>query len=119
MAGAGETLRVVSQRERGLDRWYAVLPLYADVQLDSAGDVDELLALGVPDRRLATLPQAYERIVDAVGAEPRFRDAGPTVAGLCPELAGYGLPELLQHDDLRHHAVPRRLPDPVRRAVRR
>ncbi|WFE28505.1 hypothetical protein O7623_04645 [Solwaraspora sp. WMMD791] len=105
MADAGETLRVVSQRERSLDRWYAVLPLYAGVQLDLADDVDDLLALGVPDRRLATLPQAYERIVDAVGAEPRFRDAVPMVASLCAELAAYGLPELLQHDDLHDAQV--------------
>ncbi|MFY1693989.1 hypothetical protein [Solwaraspora sp. WMMA2101] len=105
MADAGETLRVVSQRERNLDRWYAVLQLYAGVQLDLADDVDDLLALGVPDRRLATLPQAYAQLVDAVGAEPRFRDAVPVVAGLCAELAGYGLPELLQHDDLHDAQV--------------
>jgi hypothetical protein len=105
MADAGETLRVVAQRERSLDRWYAVLPLYAGVQLDLAGDVDDLLALGVPDRRLATLPQAYARLVDGVGADRRFRDAVPMVADLCAQLAGYGLPELLQHDDLHDAQV--------------
>lgn len=105
MADAGETLRVVTQRERSLDRWLDVLPRYAEVQLDLAGDVEELLALGVPDRRLATLPAAYERLVDAVGAEQRFRDAAPLVAGLCDELAGYGLPELLQNDDLHDAQV--------------
>ncbi|MDG4770945.1 aminoglycoside phosphotransferase family protein [Solwaraspora sp. WMMD792] len=105
MADAGETLRVVTQREQSLDRWYDVLPLYAAVQLDLADDVDDLLALGVPDRRLATLPQAYERIIGAVGAERRFRDAAPMVADLCAELAQYGLPELLQHDDLHDAQV--------------
>ncbi|MFV2128182.1 hypothetical protein ACFHWS_27200 [Micromonospora sp. LOL_013] len=72
------------------------------VQLDLADDVDDLLALGVPDRRLATLPQAYARIV---GADRRFRDAAPMVADLCAELAQYGLPELLQHDDLHDAQV--------------
>ena len=105
MADAGQTLRVVTQREQSLDRWHAVLPLYAGVQLDLAGDVDDLLALGVPDRRLATLPAAYERLVHEVGAERRFRDATPMVADLCGELAGYGLPELLQHDDLHDGQV--------------
>lgn len=105
MADAGQTLRVVSQREQSLDRWYDVLPLYAAVQLDLADDVDDLLALGVPDRRLATLPQAYARIVDEVGAGRRFRDAAPMVADLCAELAQYGLPELLQHDDLHDAQV--------------
>ncbi|WP_326552587.1 aminoglycoside phosphotransferase family protein [Micromonospora sp. NBC_01813] len=105
MADAGETLRVVTQREHSLDRWRDVLPLYAGVQLDLAGDVDDLLALGLPDRRLATLPDAYARIVDEVGAEQRFRDAVPMVAELCAELAEYGLPELLQHDDLHDAQV--------------
>ncbi|MEU3454666.1 aminoglycoside phosphotransferase family protein [Micromonospora sp. NPDC006766] len=105
MADAGETLRVVTQREQSLDRWRAVLPLYAGVQLDLADDVDDLLALGVPDLRLATLPKAYERLVDEVGAERRFHDAAPMVADLCEELAGYGLPELLQHDDLHDGQV--------------
>ncbi|WJK36045.1 hypothetical protein [Solwaraspora sp. WMMA2065] len=77
----------------------------AAVQLDLADDVDDLLALGVPDRRLATLPQAYARIIDVVGAERRFRDAAPMVADLCAELAQYGLPELLQHDDLHDAQV--------------
>ncbi|MFD2767922.1 phosphotransferase [Micromonospora eburnea] len=105
MADAGETLRVVTQREQSLDRWRDVLPLYAGVQLDLAEDVDDLLALGVPDLRLATLPKAYERLVDEVGADRRFHDAAPMVADLCEELAGYGLPELLQHDDLHDGQV--------------
>ncbi|MFV2105423.1 hypothetical protein [Micromonospora sp. LOL_015] len=95
MADGGETLRVVTQRERSLDRWRDVLPRYAGVQLDLADDVDDLLALGLPDRRLATLPEAYARIVDEVGAPRRLRDAVPMVAELCAELAEYGLPELL------------------------
>jgi len=115
MADAGETLRVVTQRERSLDRWRDVLPLYAGVQLDLAYDVNDLLVLGLPDRRIATLPEAYARIVDEVGAQRRFRDAVPMVAELCAELAEYGLPELWQYDDLhdaqvfvrdgRHHVL--------------
>jgi hypothetical protein len=105
MADAGESLRTVAARERSLDRWYDVLPLYAGVQLDLAQDVDDLLALGVPDMRLAALPKAYERLMDETGAEQRFRDAAPTVADLCDELAAYGLPELLQHDDLHDGQV--------------
>ncbi|MFI6822724.1 aminoglycoside phosphotransferase family protein [Micromonospora sp. NPDC050187] len=105
MPDAGETLRVVTQREQSLDRWHAVLPLYAGVQLDLADEVDDLLALGVPDLRLATLPKAYARLLDEVGADRRFHDAVPMVADLCDELAGYGLPELLQHDDLHDAQV--------------
>ncbi len=105
MADAGETLRTVVARERSLDRWYDVLPLYAGIQLDLADEVDELCAVGVPDRRLAGLPQAYERLMDEIGAERRFRGATPMVADLCAELAAYGLPELIQHDDLHDGQV--------------
>jgi hypothetical protein len=100
MADAGESLRTVTARERSLARWYEVLPRYAGVQLDLADDVDDLLALGIPDLRLATLPTSYSRLMDEIGAEPRFHAAAAMVTDLCDDLAGYGLPELLQHDDL-------------------
>jgi hypothetical protein len=105
MADAGESLRTVAPRERSLDRWYDVLPRYATLQLDLADEVDELLALGVPDLRLATFPKAYERLVEESGADHRFRAAMPMVADLCDELATYGVPELLQHDDLHDGQV--------------
>jgi hypothetical protein len=105
MADAGERLREVVARERDLGRWLDVLPLYAGVQLDLAGDVDDLLAMGLPDMRLSALPQAYERLLDEIDAERRFRDAVPMVAELCEKLAAYGLPELLQHNDLHDGQV--------------
>jgi hypothetical protein len=105
MSDAGEPLRTVVAREHSLDRWYDVLPLYAGVQRDLAGDVGHLLAAGVPDRRLASLPEAYGQLMDEIGAEQRFRDGGLMVTDLCAELASYGLPELLQHDDLHDGQV--------------
>ncbi|MFK3979758.1 aminoglycoside phosphotransferase family protein [Micromonospora sp. NPDC050397] len=105
MSDGGESLRTVAPREASLKRWYDILPLYAGIQLDLAPDVDDLLALGVPDMRLAVLPSAYERLMDEIDAERRFRDAAPMVADLCGELAAYGLPELLQHDDLHDGQV--------------
>jgi hypothetical protein len=105
MADAGETLRSVSARERSLDRWLDVLPRYASVQLELAGEVDALLAAGVPDMRLKTLPAAYAKLLDEVGAEQRFRDAVPVVESLCDRLSAYGIPELLQHDDLHDGQV--------------
>jgi hypothetical protein len=105
MADAGEQLRVVVPREQSLGRWLDVLGLYAGVQLDLAGEVDALLALGVPDMRLSTLPRKYAGLMDEIDAEPRFRAAATRVAELCDELAAYGLPELLQHDDLHDGQV--------------
>lgn len=105
MADAGESLRTVIPRERSLDRWLDVLARYASLQLDLAQDVDDLLAMGVPDMRLATLPKGYARLMEETDAPQRFRDAAPMVTDLCAELAAYGLPELLQHDDLHDGQV--------------
>lgn len=105
MTDAGTQLRQLQERERDLSRWLDVLPLYAGLQLDLAGDVDELLALGVPDMRLATLPARYERFVEEVVVEERFRVAAPRVAELCAELAAYGVAETIQHDDLHDGQV--------------
>jgi hypothetical protein len=105
MHDAGEQLRVVQARERSLDRWLDVLPAYARLQLDLAGDADSLVALGVPRLTLAGLADRYLALVDLVGAEPRFRAAAPRVAELAEELASYGIPDTLQHDDLHDGQV--------------
>jgi hypothetical protein len=105
MADAGTPLRRLQAEERDLGRWLDVLPLYAGLQLELAGDVDELLAAGVPDLRLATLPDAYERFVAEVDVEERFRAASPRVAELCAQLVSYGIPETIQHDDLHDGQV--------------
>ena len=105
MADAGTTLRRLQADERDLSRWLDVLPLYAGLQLDLVGDVDELLALGVPDLRLGTLPERYERFVEEVEVEQRFRDAVPLVAELSEQLAAYRIPETIQHDDFHDAQV--------------
>ena len=105
MEDAGETLRVLSPREQSLDRWLELLPLYAGVQLDLVDVVDDLIALGVPDMRLAVLPDKYDRLVDEIGADARFREAGAQVRELCDEVAAYGVDETIQHDDLHDAQV--------------
>lgn len=105
MADAGETLRVVVPRERSLDRWLDALRLYAETQLAMTGSVEELLAAGVPDLRLEVLPDKYAALMDVIDAEQRFRDALPRVKELADELAGYGIAETLQHDDLHDGQV--------------
>ena len=66
-----------------------MLPQYAALQVAMTEDVETLLALGVPDLRLATLPERYEQLLDEVGAERRFRDAVP--AGGRPPRPGRGV----------------------------
>lgn len=131
MADAGIRLRELVEAERDVSRWLDVLPRYARLQVDLAGAAAELLALGAPDMRLAVLPARYESLLDELDAldvldrletaagddrlgvpvvRPseemrRLRDAVPRVAAMCRELAGYGIAETIQHDDLNDGAV--------------
>ena len=100
MADAGRRLREVVAEEGNLHRWLDVLPATARIQLAMEPDVEALLSLGVPDMRLATLPDGYARLMDTLQAEQRFRSAHARVIELCEELATYGIAETLQHDDL-------------------
>ena len=68
----GERLRELFEREHHPRPWEEILPAYADLQLASAPELDDLVAQGVHDLRL-------DRI---------------------PELAAFGIPETIQHDDL-------------------
>ena len=110
MADAGTRLREIVERERDLTCWLEILPLYAGLEIDLSGDVDELLALGVPDLRLSKLPAKYQEMLDHLRDLPspdRRRLVGDVsrVREQCEELAGYGLPETIQHDDFHDGQV--------------
>ena len=109
MEDAGRRLRELVEEERGFERWLDVLPLYAGVQLDLAGEADDMVALGVPDLRLAALPARFEQLLDEVALPEEERGRAnasvPRVRELCDELAGYGLPETIQHDDFHDAQV--------------
>lgn len=126
MADAGTRLRDLVERERDVSRWLDVLPAYAGLQLDLAGDAAALIALGAPDLRLAVLPGRFERLMDALEQDvgdaaatgrpaageaarrpllARARAAVPRVATMCEELAAFGIPETIQHDDLHDAAI--------------
>jgi len=110
MADAGTRLREIVERERDLVCWLKILPLYAGLQVDLADQADELVAVGVPDLRLSTLPSKYEQLLDDLPTLPsddRRRLAGNVsrVQEMCEELAGYGLSETIQHDDFHDGQV--------------
>jgi len=105
MADAGQRLREVVAAERSLKRWLDILPATARIQLAMEPDVDALLALGVPDMRLATLPDGYAQLMDVLDAEDRYRDGLARVVELAEELATFGIAETLQHDDLHDGQV--------------
>ena len=100
MGDGGLRLREVIEREQSLDRWLDILPRYGQLQLDAASAADELVALGVPDRRLSLLADQYEDLLRIIEPPAGARDSLPRVRELCSELASYALPETAQHDDL-------------------
>jgi hypothetical protein len=105
MEDAGTRLREVIEEERDLSRWVDVLDGAADIARAMEPDVERLVAAGVPDRRLAVLPDRYAEVVGSADVEQRFRDAVPRVREMAEELASYGVAETLQHDDLHDGQV--------------
>jgi Phosphotransferase enzyme family len=115
MADAGRPLREIVAEERSLDRWLDVLPLYGSVQVGLSDDADVLVALGVPDLRLAVLPETATAMLDALDElapdefpleeRLRLRAALSVVGERCAELAAYGVPETIQHDDFHDGQV--------------
>ena len=105
MADAGPRLREAVAEERSLARWHDVLAAYARIQIACEDDMDALLALGLPDRRLHTLPGSYAALLAGLDdTDPRL--PGPdAIRDLCDELAAFGIRETVQHDDLHDGQV--------------
>jgi hypothetical protein len=95
----------VRLRELGPGPLAPALRLYAEIQVGEVAHVDELLRLGVPDVRLPLLAGSYEPFFEHERpVDPdelvRLRALAPRFRELCTELAAFGLPDSLQHDDL-------------------
>ncbi len=108
----GVTLRSLVRSTRDLGHWERVLTLYAEVQIDLTSRANELLELGVPDRRLTMLADCYEQLLTDTDAllighpnglsmeeYQRLRQFAPQFRGICEQLAVYGIPETLHHED--------------------
>lgn len=85
--------------------WLELLPRYAELQRGEAARVRDHLARGVPDFRAVALPARYAEFLGAdLPLDPReierFRAFAPGFAELCGELASFGIPDTVQHDDL-------------------
>ena len=107
LADAGTPIRVFGNPP---ETWLVALPLYAELQRGEAAHADDHLANGVPDLRVAQLPARYDALLqhDLPLEEDeirRLREFAPRFAELCGELAGRGVPETVQHDDLHHANV--------------
>lgn len=63
MRDGGEALRVSIRPTKDIKPWAPVIQLFSEVQLGSVEHVPELLALGIPDWRLAHLPRLYKELL--------------------------------------------------------
>ncbi len=116
----GPTLRETRRDGTGdhdLGAWERIIVEYAALQRSTEPRVTELLAMGVPDARPATLAVTLRTLLDdealwdlarqdpedraAVGeARPRLRALGPWVAERADILERSGIAATIQHDDL-------------------
>ncbi|MCB0060663.1 MAG: hypothetical protein KDE19_01055, partial [Caldilineaceae bacterium] len=60
---AGITLNEIDPTPTQVEHWVALLPRYVELQMAMVRQVPELLAAGMPDRRLTTLPNLYQELL--------------------------------------------------------
>ncbi len=114
----GSRLHEASPRAGVEAVWMAILKDYARAQIDCAPHVEELLAQGVPDRRLARIPALLDRALEIAermmllsiegfseGEFTRLVELRPRLLTVVEKLASLGLPETLNHDDLHDRNV--------------
>ena len=112
MRDSGRPLRAFIKSEKSLKRWRSIMPVYAGLQKELMPRREELLALGVLDRRLDTLPAQFKRLIadepallidqpeSLTAAEyKRLKAAGKDFERMCAELASFNIPATLHHDD--------------------
>ncbi|HEY7332049.1 MAG TPA: phosphotransferase [Candidatus Limnocylindria bacterium] len=109
---AGTKLRELDDG-RVVEHWEALLPRYAEMQRELTGSVGELVTMGVPELRLASLPSGLASLLEEPELLLEDRDGGvdadrlaalrsglPAFTDACARLAALPIPETLQHDDL-------------------
>ncbi|MFI6694213.1 aminoglycoside phosphotransferase family protein [Streptomyces sp. NPDC050433] len=96
---------VLDRGSAGPRAWEEMLRQYADMQRALGPYVKTFDVLGVPDARLAVLPEVFDKIVDentTLGLTDRraLRELRPRLVGWCEELESVGLADSLDHSDL-------------------
>ncbi|MFN8512250.1 MAG: hypothetical protein U0841_06595 [Chloroflexia bacterium] len=112
LADAGVTLRSLVNSAADLHHWERILPRHAEMQIALAGAQDELLELRCARPAAVHAPAQYAALLadtealriglpDGLSADEHARLVAfaPQFAARCAELASYGLPETLHHDD--------------------
>jgi Ser/Thr protein kinase RdoA (MazF antagonist) len=103
-ADGGTRLRDLDAPRHDPKRWMAMLRTYARLQRAAEGAATELVGAGVPDRRLAVLPDRVAELVAELRPDG-MDDLVPRIAKACAELAGLRIPETIEHADLHDAQV--------------
>jgi hypothetical protein len=112
MQDGGVSLRSLLQAAPNTCLWEAPLRIYAETQIALAPHIEEIAALGTPDRRLAAMPALYTDLLQDTESLLLNQEEGvtaqeyeqlhaltPHLVVLCERLAAFGIPETIQHDD--------------------
>jgi len=109
------SLRTLSRDCFQMDLFLQALAQYRAFQQATAPHVSAFLDRGVPDWRLAQFPALYEALIsdDAFLAAQKLnaeqirqlRQGVPKLPAICAELAGFGIPECLNHSDLNDNNI--------------
>ena len=112
MPDGGMTLRQQLARHSSLEYWQQILPAYARFQIGMIEHNYDLLGLGVVNRSLNRLPEAFVNLLSdnevlrinqedglTIQEAEQLNILQPGFKQLCQKLASYGIPETLQHDD--------------------
>jgi len=112
MSDGGDQLRASIRPTKDIQPWQPVIAKYAELQIGLAEHIDEILALGIPDHRLAALPALYSqlltdaeilRVDQEKGLTPeefqQLQSLKSRFERICKELSAYGIPESVNHGD--------------------
>lgn len=115
MEDAGVCLRNHQKNGLQTDLFCKALKIYARIQLKSAKHVDALLSIGVPDWRMAKLPELYHQLMnqedilqadgltaDEIKALQRLQGK---VSDLCSLLSDHKIPETIEHADFHDNNI--------------
>lgn len=112
MRDGGEQLRASIRPTKDIKPWEPVITRYAELQIGLAEHIDEILALGIPDHRIASLPVLFAEVLTDQESLMLDQEKGlasedfqeiqkrmPRVKEICDELAAFGIPESINHGD--------------------
>lgn len=109
---AGDTLRSRMESPADLKYWQTILPVYAEFQQQMIAHQEELLNLQILDRRLEVLPSLFASLLEdremllieqedglTKAQYVRLRELIPFYMEGCDQLAAFGIPQSIHHDD--------------------